>query len=287
MDEQARPPLLASDSLAVSDGAGVADARYLVPALMRGLQALQALSVDRRKLTLSEIAEAVGVNRSSAYRLVYTLDHMGFLKLDPLTKTYALGPQALRIGYAYLSSRDLVAVAAPYLEQLRDATGWSAHLGELQGREVVYLARMATRRSVASNIQVGTRLPAHATAMGRVLLSALPEGEVRALYRDEKLAAHSSQTPSTIEGLLAQLKVDRANGFVLQEAGFDPGVSSVAAPVRDVAGQVVAAINVTAVTILTREGELHGSLKSEVLKAAEALSRELGADRSRASETRV
>jgi DNA-binding IclR family transcriptional regulator len=267
------------------DAAG--DERYLVPALMRGLQVLQSLSGETRRLTLSELAEAIGVTRSSAYRLVYTLDHMGFLKSDAQTKTYALGPQALRIGYAYLKSRDLVAVAAPYLEQLRDVTGWSAHLGELQGRDVVYLARVATRRSVASNVQVGARLPAHATAMGRILLSALPESEVRTLYGDETLQSYSSQTPTNVEALLAQLKIDRSNGFVLQDSGFEPGVASVAAPVRDVAGNIVAAINVSAVTILTREGELHGSLKAEILKAADALSRDLGADRNQAMEDKA
>jgi DNA-binding IclR family transcriptional regulator len=267
------------------DAAG--DERYLVPALMRGLQVLQSLSGETRRLSLSELAEAIGVTRSSAYRLIYTLDHMGFLKSDAQTKTYTLGPQALRIGYAYLKSRDLVAVAAPHLEHLRDVTGWSAHLGELQGRDVVYLARMATRRSVASNVQVGARLPAHATAMGRVLLAALPESEVRALYRDTLLQAYSAQTPTTIDALLAQLKVDRLNGFVLQDSGFEPGVASVAAPIRDVAGEIVAAINVSAVTILTREGELHGVLKSEILKTAEALSRDLGADRNRAAEDKA
>jgi DNA-binding IclR family transcriptional regulator len=275
MDKHDQSQLSADDAVEAPSQAG--DPRYLVPALMRGLQALQALSGDRQRLTLSEIADAVGVTRSSAYRLVYTLDHLGFLKSDALTKTYTLGPQCLRIGYAYLKSRDLVAVAGPHLERLRDATGWSAHLGELQGREVVYLARVATRRSVASNVAVGARLPAHATAMGRVLLAALPEPEIRARYGDEMLRPYSSQTPSTVEALLAQLKVDRANGFVLQEAGFEPGVSSVAAPVRDVAGDVVAAINVSAVSILTRDGELHGSLKTEILKAAAALSRDLGA----------
>jgi DNA-binding IclR family transcriptional regulator len=267
------------------DAAG--DERYLVPALMRGLQALQSLSGETRRLTLSQLAEAIGVTRSSAYRLVYTLGHMGFLKSDAQTKTYALGPQALRIGYAYLKSRDLVAVAAPFLEHLRDVTTWSAHLGELQGREVVYLARVATRRSVASNVQVGARLPAHATAMGRVLLSALPESKIRALYGDETLQSYSSQTPTTVEALLAQLRIDRSNGFVLQDSGFEPGVASVAAPLRDVAGEVVAAINVSAVTILTREGELHGALKTEILKAADALSRDLGAERKQAMEDKA
>ena len=94
----------------------------------------------------------------------------------------------------------------------------------------------------------------------------------------------SAVTPTNVEALLAQLRIDRSNGFVLQDSGFEPGVASVAAPLRDVAGEIVAAINVSAVTILTREGELHGALKTEILKAADALSRDLGADRNQAME---
>ena len=112
MDQQnSTNPVQDDASLTPRDDAA-GDERYLVPALMRGLQVLQALSGETRRLSLSELAEAIGVTRSSAYRLVYTLDHMGFLKSDAQTKTYTLGPQALRVGYAYLKSRDLVAVAS-------------------------------------------------------------------------------------------------------------------------------------------------------------------------------
>ncbi|MFC7557433.1 IclR family transcriptional regulator [Pseudoroseomonas wenyumeiae] len=151
------------------------DERYLVPALIRGLGLLQAFGPGRTEMTLAELAAAIGVTRSAAYRLAYTLEHLGFLRHDPRGRRYALGPEVLRLGYGYLASRDLVEVAGPALEALRDRTGWSAHLGILEGTEVVYVARVPTRRSVASNVQLGSRLPAHATAMGRILLAALPE----------------------------------------------------------------------------------------------------------------
>ena len=123
--------------------AGVSAERYLVPALIRGLTILQELSGERRKLTLSEVAAALRVTRSSAYRLLVTLGHLGFVTFDTETKTYALGAEVLRLGYGYLASRELVDVAMPQLVRLRDRTGWSAHLGELHGRDVVYLARVA------------------------------------------------------------------------------------------------------------------------------------------------
>jgi DNA-binding IclR family transcriptional regulator len=250
--------------------------RYLVPALIRGLNVLQELSGERRRLTLSEVAAALGVTRSSAYRLLFTLCHLGFLAFDNESKTYALGPQVLRLGYGYLASRDLVEVAMPHLLRLRDRTGWSAHLGELHGRDVVYLARVATRRSIASTVHVGARLPARATTMGRVLLSGLSDQEVRELYRDDRFAKLDGLLSPTLAGLLDQLAADRAKGVVVQKSGYEPGVDSIAAPIRDMTDRIVAAINISVVALLTNDVELNGTLKAEVLAAAEAISRDLG-----------
>jgi DNA-binding IclR family transcriptional regulator len=253
-----------------------ADVRYLVPALTRGLEILQMLSGERRRTTLSEAAASLGVTRSSAYRLLYTLSHLGFVEYDAETKSYALGPKVLHLGYSYLASRDLVEVATPYLVRLRDRTGWSAHLGELHGREVVYLARIATRRSIASTVHVGTRLPARVTTMGRVLLSGLANDDVRALYRDEPFGKSPTRTPGSLDQMLKQLASDRANGAVVQNSVYEPGVASVAAPIRDTTDRVVAAVNISAIAIFTNDAELNGALKAEVVAAAEAISRDLG-----------
>ncbi len=262
----------------------VADDRYVVPALVRGLNILQVLSAARSRPTLSEVAGALGVTRSSAYRLLYTLEHLGFVVCDVDTKTYALGSRVLDLGYSFLASRELVEVAMPHLVRLRDRTGWSAHLGELQGRDVVYLARVPTRRSIASNIHVGTRLPARATTMGRTLLSGLDDNDIRELYRDELFGPFNVKVLATIGGLLEEIAADRANGVVVQISGYEPGVASIAAPIRDMTDRIVAAINVSAVALLTSEAELNGPLKTEVLAAAEAISRDLGR-KPKASET--
>ena len=250
--------------------------RYLVPALIRGLNVLQELSGERRRLTLSEVAAALGVTRSSTYRLLFTLCHLGFLAFDNESKTYALGPQVLRLGYGYLASRDLVEVAMPHLMRLRDRTGWSAHLGELHGRDVVYLARVATRRSIASTVHVGARLPARATTMGRVLLSGLSDREVSDMYRDDRFARMEGLLSPALTELLDQLAADRAKGVVVQKSGYEPGVDSIAAPIRDMSDRIVAAINISVVALLTNDVELNGPLKAEVLAAAEAISRDLG-----------
>jgi len=252
------------------------DERYLVPALIRGLSILTTLSGADNKPTLSEVAAALGVTRSSAYRLLYTLGHLGFVEYDARAKTYALGPQVLTLGYRYLASRDITDVAMTHLVRLRDRTGWSAHLGELHGREVVYLARVATRRSVASTVHVGTRLPAHATTMGRILLSGLSDDEIRELYHDDTSRSFSLAPFGGVAELLQQIAADRKNGIVVQNSGYEPGVASVAAPIRDVSDRIVGAINVSAVALHTSDAELNGPLKDEVVAAAAMISRDLG-----------
>jgi DNA-binding IclR family transcriptional regulator len=258
-------------------GAGdMADERYLVPALIRGLKILSTLSEGADRLTLSEVAASLGVTRSSAYRLLYTLGHLGFVEYDPKAKSYALGPQVLALGYGYLASRDLIDVATPHLVRLRDRTGWSAHLGELHGRDVVYVARVATRRSIASTVHVGTRLPAHATTMGRILLSGLSDHDIRELYQDDLTKPYSLKPYADIEKLSERIAIDRADGVVVQNSGYEPGVASVAAAIRDVSERIVGAINISAVALLTGDAELNGPLKAEVMAAAAAISKDLG-----------
>jgi DNA-binding IclR family transcriptional regulator len=140
----------------------------------------------------------------------------------------------------------------------------------------VYLARMPTRRAVSSVVQVGSRLPAHATSMGRMLLGGLDDDAVAALYRGVTLTAYSSRTATGIPALLTQLRADRAAGFVAHIAGFEAGVASAAAAVRDVSGGVVAAINISTVAMLTNETELRGPLAREVIATADTISRALG-----------
>ncbi len=182
----------------------------------------------------------------------------------------------LALGYGFLASRDIIDVATPHLIRLRDRTGWSAHLGELHGRDVVYLARVATRRTIASIVHVGTRLPAHATTMGRILLSSLSDREIHDLYHQDATRLPNLSPYSDVSDLIAQVSRDRVTGVVVQSSGYEPGVASVAAPIRDVSERIVGAINVSAVALLTNEAELNGLLKDEVVATAATISRDLG-----------
>jgi DNA-binding IclR family transcriptional regulator len=246
--------------------------RYLVPGLVRGLEVLAAFTPEAPRLTQGEIAAALGVTRSAVFRVVYTLAELGFLLHDPASGRYALGPALLRLGHGVLPARDVIGVALPELEALRDATGWSAHLGVLEGAEVVYLLRVPARRGMRSIIHVGSRLPAHATAMGRVLLAGLEEAALADLVRQ----APPRRVPLPALAMMArQARADRARGHVMQLGSFEAGIASIAAPLRDAAGGVVAAINLSARLAEAPEPRRRAA-RDALLSASVAISRKLG-----------
>ena len=164
------------------------------------------------------------------FRIAYTLSQLAFLVHDPQGRFYTLGPAVLRLGYGYRSSRDLIAETLPQLEALRDATEWSAHLGVLEGTEVVYLLRVPARRGLASIVDVGSRLPAHATSMGRVLLAQLSRAELITRYQDAQLIGVGPRTPTTVSALLAQARRDFSRAYVIHMGEFEQGVAKCLRP---------------------------------------------------------
>lgn len=222
--------------------------RYIVPGLERGLLLIELFTLERPEMSLSELARELEINRSTAYRLAYTLEQMGFLERAPDGRAYRLGPRVLNLGFSYLRSLDLVEIARPHLERLRNETEAASHLAVLEGRDIVYLSRLSSNQRLTSNITVGSRLPAHATSMGRVMLMDLDDAALDALYAGIKLDRFTPTTATSLQALKAQLAEDRARGHVVSNASFEAGVASVAAPVHDDAGRVVAAISVVCST---------------------------------------
>ncbi|MCR9121736.1 MAG: IclR family transcriptional regulator [Phyllobacteriaceae bacterium] len=250
--------------------------RYLVPGLIRGLKVLQAFSPDRPEMSLSEIAGHLGMTRSAAFRAVYTLSHLGYLIHDPRSRLYRLGPAVMALGYGLLASRELVEIAMPELERLRDETDWSAHLGVRDGRSVLYLLRVPSRMGLASIVHVGSRLPAVTTTMGRILLADLDEPSLVALYRDAAEDAHGGTGGWTPPKVLAQHETDRDAETITQAGRFESGVTATAAPVRDLSGQVIAAINATTTAPPDDDTETH--VRDRLLAAARRISTQLGVE---------
>jgi DNA-binding IclR family transcriptional regulator len=244
------------------------DDRYLVPALDRGLRILALFTPARPAWAPAEIARMLGLSRSTVFRLLHTLERHGLIT-RPGEREVRLGPAVLGLGHAFTAGRDLVELARPVLERLRDETGVSTHLGVLEGTVVLYLARAASRQVVISNIGVGARLPAGRTTMGRVLLAAAPEAARRA-------ALQAGAAPSDWAEFSAMLEADAARGVVVARSAYEPGMVSVAAPVRDHAGHVVAAVNASAPEAVLKLAEGETRVAPLVRRAAAALSAALG-----------
>lgn len=218
-------------------------AEEFVRSLARGLEVITAFDADHPAMTLSEVAGRTGLGRATARRFLLTLVQLGYVRCDG--RHFTLTPQVLRLGTAYLSGLDLPAVAQPHLERLSAAVGESTSAAVLDGAEIVYVARVATRRIMSVGITVGTRFPAHATSMGRVLLAGLDDPARRALLGTDPLLAPTGRTLTRVEDVLMEVERASGQGWCLVDGELEVGLRSLAVPLRDAGGTVVAALNVS------------------------------------------
>lgn len=214
-----------------------------VQSLARGLSVIRAFDADHPTLTLSDAARATGLTRAAARRFLLTLVELGYVRTDG--RQFSLSPRVLELGYAYLSSMSLPEVAQPHLERLVAEVHESASVAVLDDEDVVYVARVATSRIMRVTINIGTRFPAHPTSMGRVLLAWLPADQLDAYIAEAELRRHTSRTVTSPIVLRAELDRVRTQGWAMVDQELEEGLRSIAAPIRDGSGQVVAAINVS------------------------------------------
>ncbi len=218
---------------------------YFVPGLQRGLRVLEILGAAAEPMSLSDIAREMELSRSSAFRLVYTLRYMGFIKEAEQKNTFTLGARVLNLGFAYLNQLPITSIARPHLAALRDKTGVSTHLSVLEGHDVLYLGSHQARTGFVSNMVTGTRVDAYASAIGWCLLSSLDEAELAAFCEGLAMPAKTEHTPTSVAELRARVDQVRADGHVFSRGFHEPGGSSVAVPVRDHTGKVVACVNIS------------------------------------------
>jgi DNA-binding IclR family transcriptional regulator len=246
----------------------IPEGKYVVPALAQGLAILSLFSRRRSTITPPEIAQELNLPRSTVFRLLHTLQMMGFVQKEDDERHFKLGPAVLSHGFEYLASLDIVEAAQPILQRLRDETGLSAHMAVRDGREIVYVARYPARTTISSTVNIGTRFPVHATVMGRMMICDFGDAQLRELFPGDPLPRFSEQTPVTLDELKGILAGDRTRGYAVSQSFFERGVSSVAAPVRDGMGHIVAVINITAVDAYIDLEAMHGPLKDAVLRAS-------------------
>jgi IclR family transcriptional regulator, pca regulon regulatory protein len=246
---------------------------HYVQSLERGLAVIRAFDADHPLLTLTDVARRTGLTRAAARRFLLTLGDLGYVRSDG--RLFTLTPRVLELGYAYLSSQSLPDVAEPHLERLVAQLRESSSVSVLDGDDVVYVARVATSRIMTVTINVGTRFPAYATSMGRVLLAGLPEEDLEAYLRRVRPQRFTPRTIGTVGRLQAELANVRDQGWAIVDEELEEGLRSVAAPIRDRSGRVIAAVNLSTHVSRTPLKELRRRFLPPLLATAETIEADL------------
>ncbi|RZS78433.1 IclR family transcriptional regulator [Pigmentiphaga kullae] len=243
--------------------------KYVVPGLERGLRVLCEVGQAQGAMNAPELARRLGVPRTTVFRLLATLERMGFVHRADNGRDYSLGMAVLRLGFEYLASLELTQLGAPLLERVRNEFNLSCHLVVRDGADIVYVAKAAANTPLASSVNVGTRLPAHATVLGRVLMADMSLDELRELYPQGSLPVVNAFTPRSVEQLHALLVEDRRRPYLLHEGFFESGISTLAAPVREQGGAIAAALGVAMPAVPLEAGRLERLAGSVCESAAE------------------
>ena len=254
-------------------GAAERDGTF-VQSLERGLLVIRALSSPEPQ-ALSEVARTTGLSRAAARRFLLTLEQLGYVR--QAAGRFALTARVLELGYAFLSSLSLPEVAQPHLERLVEQVQESSSVSVLDGDDVVYVARVPTRRIMSVTISVGTRFPAYATSMGRVLLAGVPDEEVDAALARADLRRLTARTITSHVALREEIARVRRQGYAIVDEELEAGLRSVAVPIHDASGAVAAAVNLSVQASRTSVADLRRRLLPPLLEAAAAIERDLGA----------
>jgi len=219
------------------------DTPDFVEAIARGVDVITAFTPHRPAMTLSEVAAAAGLARPTARRILLTLEQLGYVR--SVGGSFTLTPRVLELGMAYVQSLGLWDVARPHMERLVARTGESTSIGQLDGSDIIYVARVAVPKIIALRVEIGTRFPAPATSLGKVLLAGLSAEELDAALAEPSRAGLPPRWRPDRSELDATLREVRAQGWALTDQQLAAGIRSVAAPLRDGSGRVIAAMNVT------------------------------------------
>ncbi|WIV97372.1 MULTISPECIES: IclR family transcriptional regulator domain-containing protein [Roseateles] len=240
LDKGALPAVAKSDSKPANDGPLKRD---LVAGLEKGLAVIEAFDQERPRLTISEVAGRTGLTRAAARRYLLTLTHLGFVTQD--RKMFALSPKVLRLGQSYMHSARLPRIVEPELHKLAYALKEASSAGVLDGGDVICIAATSAGRVVSPTLQPGARVPAYCAANGRVMLAALPQAEVDDWIARQQLTPLTPHTITHPERLRIEIARARALGYACIDQELELGLRTVAVPLRNYRGDVVAAMNIS------------------------------------------
>ena len=247
-----------------------------VTSLARGLQVVRAFDVDHPVMTLSEVAKRTGLTRAAARRFLHTLRELGYVSSDG--RDFRLTPHVLSLGYAYLSSMSIVEIAQPYIEDISKQVSESCSMSVLDGFDIVYVARVPAKRIMSVALSVGTRLPAHNTSMGRVLLASMDEEELDNYFSTTERAPYTQYTVTDEKALRDILAQVRADGYAAVDQELELGVRSVAVPVRARSENTLAALNVSGHAARVSMRDMRRNFLPPLQAAASAITAALSGD---------
>lgn len=272
-------PTMTQENLA-EERALVEDTRTpdFVQSLARGLAVILTFGPDRPELTLAEVAEGTGLTRAAARRFLLTLVKLGYVRNEG--RLFSLRPKVLELGYAYLSGLSLAEVAEPRVEELVSSIHESSSICVLDGNDIVYIVRVPTKRIMTISISVGTRFPAFCTSMGRVLLADQTEDELEQYLANAQFEPRTRQTVFHAGELREILHDVRATGYAIVDQELEDGLRSVAVPVHDASGRVIAAMNVSANSHLMSLQELRQEILPQLRQTAGRIEEDLQGKRS-------
>jgi len=249
--------------------------REFVQGLERGFAVIRAFSAEAHSLTIAQVSERTGVTRAVARRYLFTLQALGYVVQSG--DRFSLTPRLLDLGFTYLSTLDITSVVQPFMERVATTLHESCSVSVLDGHEIVYVARRPAKRIMSINLALGSRLPAHATSMGKVLLAFLPQPQLERYFSSVDLVRLTDHTVVDEVKLRAMLAEVRDLGWAIADEETEYGVRSVAAPIVDRDGEVHAALNVAGHATRVSLAQLRKDYLPVVLEAAHCISLALGA----------
>jgi len=249
---------------------------YISPPVQRAARLLRHIAEGDPVTNMSNTARALGINRTTLIRLLHTLNAERFIEPRNEGHGWRIGIGLIGLSAQSFFSEDLVQTAVPVLTKLAETLGLSAHLGVLDGTEVVYIVRRVPNHVFASNIRVGSRLPAHAANMGRIILAHLPPDRVARLYAGASLKSVTPRTAVTLAQLRVQLEADRTAGLAWSDGNYEAGISAAAAPIFDATNTPVAALNVSGHSADFSGPARRAQIVASVKGAAREISQRLG-----------
>ncbi|SOZ39589.1 IclR family transcriptional regulator [Cupriavidus neocaledonicus] len=241
-----------------------------VQSFARGLSVIRAFNAQHPAQTLTEIAQASGLTRAGARRILLTLVGLGYVQADG--RLFRLTPKILDLGFAYLTSMPFWNLAEPIMEALSQQVHESCSISVLDGTEIVYVLRVPARKIMTINLSIGSRLPAYCSSMGRVLLAGLSEPELDSVLRATELRARTGRTVTDVDTLKAIVADIRQRGWALNDQELEEGLVSLAAPIRNRAGHTIAAINISGQANRTSAQEMLERFLPPLLEASEKIS---------------